>query len=155
MVRKYFLGVLICCFYQYATHFFLHPVVSSSLQSNTYCICDTLWCKERNSFLGILKSTFCISVLQFKVKASWHVEGNTFIKTHIKLQTPYEKLSVVEGSFIFTQNHTDSSVSLDFRLAYIPGPQIKIHLLLDGNSITVDMDLPIEGFRLVQFTWFS
>lgn len=59
---------------------------------------------------------------------------------------------MVEGSLIFTQNPTDSSVLLDFHLAYIPGSQIKIYLLLDGNVITVDMDLPVEGFRLVQFT---
>jgi len=90
---------------------------------------------------------FCISVLQFKVQASWHIEGNTFIKAHGKLQTPYEKLSMVEGRLIFTQNPTDSSASLDFQLAYVPGPQIKIYLLLEGNIITVDMDLPIEGFR--------
>jgi hypothetical protein len=54
---------------------------------------------------------------------------------------------MIEGSLIFTQNPTDSSASLDFQLSYVPGPQIKIYLLLEGNIITVDMDLPIEGFR--------
>jgi len=90
---------------------------------------------------------FCISVLQFKVQASWHIEGNTFVKAHGKLQTPYEKLSMVEGSLIFTQNPTDSSASLDFQLEYVPGSQIKIYLLLERNIITIDMDLPLEGFR--------
>jgi len=86
----------------------------------------------------------------FNVQASWHIEGNTFIKARGKLQTPYEKLSMVEGSLIFTQNLNDSSASLDFQLAYVPGPQIKIYLLLEENIITVDMDLPIEGFSKAQ-----
>jgi hypothetical protein len=58
-------------------------------------------------------------------------------------------LSAVEGSMIFTQNPADSFASFDFWLAYAPGQHVKVHLLLEGNIFTVDMDLPIEGFRLV------
>jgi hypothetical protein len=65
------------------------------------------------------------------------------------LQTPYDKLSVVDGSIMFTQNPTDSAASLDFQLIYAPGQQMKVYLLLEGNILTVDMDLPVEGFRLV------
>jgi hypothetical protein len=65
------------------------------------------------------------------------------------LQTPFDKLSVIEGNIIFTQNPTDSSASLDFQLTYAPGQQMKVYLLLEGNILTVDMDLPVEGFRLV------
>lgn len=50
---------------------------------------------------------------------------------------------------IFTQNPTDSSVSFDFQLSYAPGQHMKVYLLLEGNVLTVDMDLPIEGFRFV------
>jgi hypothetical protein len=84
-----------------------------------------------------------------KLEVSWHIEGNTFIKVQGKLQTPYDEVSLVEGYIIFTQNPTDSSASFDFQLTYAPGQQMKIDLLLEGNTLTVDMDLPVEGFRLV------
>lgn len=80
---------------------------------------------------------------------SWHIEGNTFVKAQGMLQTPYDKLSLIEGNIIFTQNPTDSSVSLDFQLTYAPGQQIMVSLHLEGNILTVDMDMPIEGLRLV------
>lgn len=83
------------------------------------------------------------------MEGSWHIEGDTFIKVEGKLETPYDKLSAIEGSVIFTQNPTDSAASFDFQLSYAPGQHMKVYLLLEGNVLTVDMDLPIEGFRFV------
>ncbi|PNF28889.1 hypothetical protein B7P43_G03854 [Cryptotermes secundus] len=86
----------------------------------------------------------------FKFEGSWHIEGDTFIKLEGKLETPYDKLSAIEGSVIFTQNPTDSTASFDFQLSYAPGQHMKVYLLLEGNVLTVDMDLPIEGFSKAQ-----
>jgi hypothetical protein len=66
-----------------------------------------------------------------------------------KLETPYDLLSAVEGSLIFTQNPADSSASFDFQLTYAAGQLMKVYSVLEGNILTVDMDLPVEGFRFV------
>ncbi|XP_069692884.1 uncharacterized protein Apoltp isoform X2 [Periplaneta americana] len=85
-----------------------------------------------------------------KFEGLWHMEGTAFFKAKGKLQTPFEQLSVVEGSVMFTQNPTDSSASLDLQLSYAPGQQIKVYLVLEGTILTVDMELPIEGFSKAQ-----
>jgi hypothetical protein len=90
-----------------------------------------------------------VCILQYKLEASWHIEGNTFLRIEGKLDTPYDSLSAVEGSLLFTQNPADSSVSFDFQLACSACHHMKVYLLLEGNVITIDMDLPIEGFRFV------
>jgi hypothetical protein len=91
----------------------------------------------------------CTCILQFKIEASWHIEGDTFIRVEGKLETPYDLLSAVEGSMTFTQNPTDSTASFDFQLTHAAGQRMKVYSLLEGNVLTIDMDVPLEGFRFV------
>ncbi|KAJ9580715.1 hypothetical protein L9F63_024111, partial [Diploptera punctata] len=86
----------------------------------------------------------------FKFEGLWHFEANTFIKAKGKIETPFDKLPLVEGSVIYSQNPSDSSMSFDLQVSYGPEKQIKILLLLEGTILTIDMDLPIEGFSKAQ-----
>ncbi|PSN49824.1 hypothetical protein C0J52_08839 [Blattella germanica] len=88
----------------------------------------------------------------FKFEGLWHYESNTFVKVKGKLETPFEILPLVEGYIMYSRNIEESSASLDLQLIYAPESQIKVFMVLEGTSLTIDMDLPIEGFSKAQLT---
>jgi hypothetical protein len=48
---------------------------------------------------------------------------------------------------MYSKDPNDSSMSFDLKLSYSLEKEIKINLLFEGTALTIDMDLPIEGFR--------